>query len=181
MENYRIHNDASVYFVTFSVVEWLPVFVSGDTCGIVADSLRFCHGEKDLRINAYVIMPTRFHAVVFDREHQSERLSQALTEFRKFTGRALADYCGKHMPPLFTEAFRRAADPKRNRRFWQPTRHPVAIHSRDFLDQKVDYLHANPCRKGLVLYPEDWRYSSARFYASGKVEHEEVPITQLPW
>jgi hypothetical protein len=32
------------------------------------------------------------------------------------------------------------------------------------LRQKLDYIHYNPVRAGLVDHPEDWRYSSARNY-----------------
>ena len=28
MERYRIQPDVAVYFVTYSVIEWLPVFIS---------------------------------------------------------------------------------------------------------------------------------------------------------
>jgi hypothetical protein len=58
MERYRFHSEGVVYFVTFSVVEWLPVFVSERAFKIVTESLNFCHRKKGLRINAYVIMPT---------------------------------------------------------------------------------------------------------------------------
>ena len=42
MESYRIVPDHAVYFVTFTVVEWLPVFVNNDTCQIVTQSLDLC-------------------------------------------------------------------------------------------------------------------------------------------
>ena len=32
------------------------------------------------------------------------------------------------------------------------------------MQQKIDYIHYNPVRKGYVDKPEDWRYSSARDY-----------------
>jgi putative transposase len=51
MERYRIHAEAAVYYLTYSVVEWLPVFVSGATCKLVTDSLTFCHREKLLLHN----------------------------------------------------------------------------------------------------------------------------------
>jgi len=35
MERYRLHSDGAVFFVTFAVVEWLPVFVSERACKIV--------------------------------------------------------------------------------------------------------------------------------------------------
>jgi hypothetical protein len=43
MERYRIADDVGIYFVTMSVVDWLPVFVSEGACQILTDSLNFCH------------------------------------------------------------------------------------------------------------------------------------------
>ncbi len=36
------------------------------------------------------------------------------------------------------------------------------------LHAMIEYLHANPVRRGLVPQPEDWEWSSARWYAGGK-------------
>ena len=58
MEVYRITQDASVHYITYSIVDWLPTFVSESPCRIITDSLRHCHDHKGLRVNAYVIMPT---------------------------------------------------------------------------------------------------------------------------
>ena len=51
---------------------------------------------------------------------------------------------------------------------WQEGFHPQQIISEDMLHQKVNYLHHNPVRIGVVEQPEDWVYSSARDYAGGK-------------
>src|SRR4051812_19846066 len=45
MGRYRIHPEAAVYFLTYSVVEWLPVFIREATCKVVTDSLTFCHRQ----------------------------------------------------------------------------------------------------------------------------------------
>jgi len=181
MERYKIHEDASVYFVTYCVVEWLPVFVNEAACSIITESLAFCQEQQNLRVNAYVIMPTHLHAVVFDREYDPNRLAKTLTAFRKHTGRALCDYSQGHLSASFTRAFREAAESDRSRRFWQPSRHPEAVTSRKFWEQKLNYLHDNPRRKGLVLYAEHWRYSSARYYIDGKDNEAEVAISEIDW
>ena len=67
-ERYRLTNDAYVYFVTYSIVQWLPVFITEAACKIVTESLSFCHQQKELRTNAFVIMPTHIHAIVFDSD-----------------------------------------------------------------------------------------------------------------
>jgi hypothetical protein len=73
-------------------VEWLPLFVSQASCRIVTESLSFCHREKRLRVNAYVIMPTHLHMIVFDADWDSQRLRRTLADLRKFTGRPFRDH-----------------------------------------------------------------------------------------
>ena len=181
MERYRIHADAALYDLTTSVVEWLPVFVSQASCQIVTESLSFCHRVKQLRVNAYAIMPTHLHMIVFDADGDSERLGRTLTDLRKFTGRQLSDYCAQHAPRYFAETLRAQAVADRERRFWQPSRHAEAIRGERFWRQKLDDLHANLCRKGLVLSPEHWRYSSARWHISGDSQPVDVPMTHIAW
>jgi REP element-mobilizing transposase RayT len=179
MERYRIVAEVGLYYVTFTVVEWLPVFIDEAACKIITDSLNFCIQHKSLRVNAYVIMPTHLHAIVFDVEFNAERLKHTLDDMRKFNGRQLLDYSGKHFPKCFGAEFQEHAGKDRERRFWQPTQHPVGIASDRFWNQKIDYLHANPCRKGLVLRPEDWRFSSARYWLTR--EKNDVQLSDVGW
>jgi putative transposase len=181
MERYRIRPDTTVAYITYSIIDWLPVFVSEATCRIVTDSLSYCHANKGLRINAYVIMPTHLHAIVFDKNYESGQLERTLTDFRKFTGRSLSDYCANHLPQCFTQALREAAGTDRERRFWQSSRHPEAIETEAFWQQKFDYLHENPCRKGLVVRAADWRFSSAAYYVTDGRSATEVPISPIDW
>jgi hypothetical protein len=39
------------------------------------------------------------------------------------------------------------------------------IMSNKMMIQKLEYIHANPVKRGYVDLPEHWRYSSARNYA----------------
>jgi len=180
MEKYRIVEGVGVYFVTFTVVEWLPVFTDEASCQIITDSLNFCHANKLLRIHAYVIMLTHLHAILFDVEFDSARLKRTLDDFRKFTGRKLLDFCAQHRPASFTEEFRKHAGQDRERRFWQPTQHPEGLTSDTFLKQKVDYIHDNPRRKGLVQRAQDWRFSSASFWF-GIEEKNDVILSRIGW
>ena len=180
MERYRIIEGIGVYFVTFTVVGWLPVFIDEPSCQIVTGSLNFCIHNKNLRVNAYVIMPNHLHAVVFDSEFDSERLKHTLDDLRKFTGRQLADYCAQNMPAYYTEIFRKHAGEDRQRRFWQPTQHPEGIVTTKFWQEKVNYIHWNPVRKGLVRNPEDWRFSSAAFWLADKKDND-VELSGIDW
>ena len=116
-----------------------------------------------------------------EQSFHGEPLRAALSDFRKFTGRQLSDYCAKAAPACFAVALRQAAGEDRERRFWQPTRHPEVIESQPFWQQKFDYLHDNPRRKGLVVRGEHWRFSSAAYYASDGRETYDVPISGFAW
>jgi hypothetical protein len=48
---------------------------------------------------------------------------------------------------------------------WTHENHPEEIYSNNFIEQKIDYIHNNPVRSGIVLKPEEYLYSSARNYA----------------
>ena len=126
-------------------------------------------------------MPTHLHAIFFDKDFDNHRLQTTLTDLRKFTGRSLSDFCREHMPPCFAETLRDRATADRERRFWQPSRHPEAVESERFWKQKLDYLHENPCRKGLVTRADHWRFSSASFYLSDGQQSRDVAVSPVDW
>jgi hypothetical protein len=130
MERYRITSEAAVNFLTYAVVEWLPVFIREATCKIVTESLTFCHRHKHSRSNAFVVMPTHMHLIVFDAEFDTKRLLPTLLDFRKFTGRQRSGYGRDHPPSCFPKTLRQQATADRKRRFWQPSRHPESIAPR---------------------------------------------------
>lgn len=181
MERYCIAPECAVYFLTYSIIDWLPIFIAESPCKIITDSLTHCYHEKHLRINAYVVMPTHMHLIVFAADSNTERLIHTLADFRKFTGRRICDACLKHAPACCHAAMRDAATVDRERRCWQPSRHPEAIETERFWQQKLDYLHDNPRRKGLVAHPAHWRFSSATWYLSDGSEPNEVPLTAISW
>jgi REP element-mobilizing transposase RayT len=181
MERYRFYRDGAVFFVTFSIVDWLPIFVSESACAIIAESLNYCHDHKGLRTNAYVIMPTHMHGIVFHANFDAAELEKVLTDFRKFTGRRLADHCETHAPTCIREALRACAGADRERRLWQPTRHPEQIENERFWQCKFDYLHANPVRKGLVRRADHWRFSSASYWLSDGLVQNDVVLSAIEW
>jgi len=48
---------------------------------------------------------------------------------------------------------------------WTHENHAVELLSPDFIAQRINYIHENPVRAGIVAKPEDYLYSSACNYA----------------
>ena len=61
---------------------------------------------------------------------------------------------------------------ERNFRIWQRDPLAVLMDSRDKFEQKLDYIHLNPLQEkwSMVELPEDYKWSSARFYLTGQDE-----------
>jgi REP-associated tyrosine transposase len=52
--------------------------------------------------------------------------------------------------------------------FWQPRYYDFNVWSEHKRTEKLDYIHNNPVKRGLVTRPEEWAWSSARHYATGE-------------
>ena len=50
------------------------------------------------------------------------------------------------------------------KKIWVNDSHPEECYSWDFTKTKLNYIHENPVRAGIVAKPEDYIYSSASNY-----------------
>jgi REP element-mobilizing transposase RayT len=175
MDGYKFMDGVFLYFVTFTTVNWLPVFINPEPIKIITDSLQFCIINKYLKVHAYVIMPNHIHLVISDAKFNNSRLHETLTSFRKYTGHNLADYIDKALPESQSMVIHNNALNDRNRQVWQSGWYAEGLLSERFFRQKVNYIHENPVRKGYVRLPEDWEHSSAGYWING-IEGE-IPVT----
>ena len=164
MENVRIQDGIGLYYLTFTVTDWLPIFIATEPCLIVTDSLNHCHHNRFLRVNAFVIMPTHLHLILFDADFNNQRLQQTVNDMRRHMSRQLLAYSDRQLPKVYQQGFQSHQRQDRKRQFWQPSRHPVGLVSQRMWQTKLDYLHDNPRRKGLVREGHDWRFSSAGYW-----------------
>ncbi len=153
------------YFCTITVLDWLPVLIESTAIEPILDSLRFCRQHKHLKLYAFVVMPNHLHLIC----SADDRLPEVMRDFKRFTSREIHERLkasGRttllHWLEYATQRARRA---RGELGLWQDGFHPQALWSAEVFRQKLDYLHANPCRKGLVERPEQWWFSSAAFYA----------------
>ena len=153
--------DNQPYFVTCTVLGWLPVFTRPETAAIILSTLQFFQ-KQGLQIYAYVILEKHLHLVV-----QSENLQRDLSRFKSYTAKQLIKYLQQHQVQRILEQlqmYKKSHKHDRQYQFWQEGLHPQSIQSHAILAQKVNYIHQNPVKRGYVDKAEHWRYSSARNY-----------------
>jgi REP element-mobilizing transposase RayT len=160
---YRIFETQYPYFLTSTVVAWLPVFSNPVFAEIILNSWRFLQRERGIQILGYVIMENHLHwiAVGDDLQNQVQR-------FKSFTARQIIDEMERRgyttlLQELKYYKLRHKID--QTHQLWQEGSHPVQLANTDIVWQKLDYTHGNPLRRGYVDDAVHWRYSSARNYA----------------
>jgi len=158
---YKIIQQDAPHFVTLTVLHWIPVFTRPQTVGIILDSLGFLINEG-LKVHAYVILENHLHLVV-----QSTELNKDLARLKSYTARQLISYLVKHKVNTILEQlafYKKAHKDDRAYQFWQEGVHPELIQSDLMMQQKIEYIHQNPVKRGYVDQAAHWRYSSARDY-----------------
>jgi REP-associated tyrosine transposase len=160
---YRFADARTPHFMTSTVVGWLPVFTRPSAVQEVFESWRFLQERGELEIHGYVVLENHFHLIASGPD-----LAAAVSRFRSYTARRILDLlvaagARRLLGQLAEEKARHKAD--RPYQLWQEGMHPQEMRSEAMMRQKLEYVHANPVRRGYVDDPVQWRYSSARDYA----------------
>ena len=169
---YKIRNSEGIHFITFSVVEWVDVFTRKEYCDILIESIKYCQMEKGLLLHAWCLMSNHIHLVI---SAVNNNPSDILRDFKKFTSKQIikAIHENNHesrrtwMIRIFKEAGLQNSR-NLNYQFWQQDNHTKELWSEKFTSQKLDYIHFNPVKAGIVDKEEAYLYSSARDYYYGK-------------
>lgn len=172
IHGYKIRDKEGIHFITFAVIGWVDIFTRKDYCTILIDSIRHCQKEKGLLLYAWCLMSNHIHMVVSAKNNDT---SDILRDFKKFTSKrifkAILEHRGESRKKWMLEIFRQAGEKNSrntNFQFWQQDNHPIQLVTPSFSRQKIDYIHNNPVKAGIVDKAEDYRYSSARDYAEGR-------------
>ncbi|MBM4066922.1 MAG: transposase [Planctomycetes bacterium] len=163
---YQIINDSGVYFITSTIIEWIPVFTKKEYFDIVVQSLIYCRKNKGLKLFAYVVMDNHVHLIA-----SANNLSQIMKDFKSYTAREIIKTAQaddrKWLLNQF-EYYKKKYKTDSEYQVWQEGFHPQMIMEEDVFRQKVTYIHNNPVKRGLVEQAEHWVYSSARNYSTGE-------------
>jgi len=171
--NYKFHNPEGVYFISFSVVNWIDVFTRNEYKNIIIESLHYCQKEKGMEIFAWCIMTNNVHLIFrIISEHNPQ---QVIGDLKRFTGKAIVKAIQENpqesQKEFFLKQFSNAAKKSSNVRdykFWQHENHPIELWSPKVTNEKINYIHYNPVKAGFVFSPEEYVYSSAKDYSGEK-------------
>lgn len=170
---YFIIDQNAPHFVTFAVVRWVDVFTRTIYADAVVDGLNYCIINKGLEVYGWVIMPNHLHLMI--RAKEGYRLSDILRDFKKHTAKYILQMIEENNQESRKDwmlwLFRSEGERNKNNevyQFWQQDNHPIYLESTRIIEQKLDYMHQNPVRAGLVSSADAYRYSSACDYSGNR-------------
>jgi REP element-mobilizing transposase RayT len=164
-------------FFTATNLNWLPVLQNDVHKQILLEALQHRVQNQQLIINAFVIMPNHFHAIwrICDGINKAD----FMRDFMKFTARSILKFMFMNDDPLLKSLQIKAAD--RKQQVWERNSLSIDLYSGHVFLQKLNYIHDNPIQPkwNLSKNPEDYFYSSARFYESGGKENDFNMLTHF--
>jgi putative transposase len=158
-------NPDYLYFVTTNAVKLTHLFKRDVIKRILIDSLHYLRTNGRMKLFAFVIMPNHNHLIGKFSDVYS--LSDAMRDFKKFTARQIhGQFQAEGNTKVIALLKKEGIAAKQEYKVWEDGYDARDIFSTKFLQQKMDYIHHNPCQPQwkLVEKPEDYLWSTAGFY-----------------
>ncbi|MFQ5805189.1 MAG: transposase [Phycisphaerae bacterium] len=162
------------HYLTFSCLKRRPFLTSERACGWFIESLKDAREKHEFDVWAYVLMPEHVHLLIWPTR-PAYSISDILGDVKQPVTRATLKFVRKHAPEFLARMRDARPNGKSSHRFWQRGGgYDRNLNTPRSITEKINYIHENPVRRGLVAVPTDYRWSSAAFYA-GKTDVDLVP------
>ncbi len=158
---YSVKDQGAVHFVTFTVHQWADVFTRQIYVEEFLSSIRYCQDNKGLEVYAWVIMSNHIHMIIRAR---NENLSDVIRDLKKFTSKSIYKSIAENSKESRKDWLLRVLSYERKVWFWEEGYHGEEIFDICFYESKVNYIHFNPVRAGIVEKEEEYLNSSAGEY-----------------
>jgi putative transposase len=148
----RYYGADDLHFITCSCYKRRPWLDTPSRRDLFLKILEDVRKQHRFVVLGYVIMPEHFHLLM--TEPQLGDPSTAMQSLKQ-------TYAQRVVPR------RRWHDPTKRAKpmpIWQPRFYDFNVYSEHKRIEKLRYMHNNPVKRGLVEEPEQWSWSSSRYY-----------------
>jgi putative transposase len=156
------------YFYTDTISQFRHLLTNDECKMIIMRSFQYLVANELVKIYSYVIMPNHIH-LLWNILKPNGKENPA-GSFAKFTAHQFKKYL------LQTSAsslqYYQSEKEDRQYQFWKRDPLAIPISTENILIEKLNYIHNNPVKEkwALCQYPEQYKWSSAKFYLNGEDE-----------
>jgi len=177
---FTISRDSQALYITGVAKDRLPVFQSDAIKTVTCDAIDEARNSCGFLLFAYVIMPDHLHLLT----DSPRKPSEVLRYIKGTTAHRVIGYLKEKGYESSLEKLQHE-EWKRNHRYslWQHDTNVFQVFSESVFMQKVNYIHLNPVREGLVERAVDYHWSSARYWSRCETENEplRVDLDKIKW
>jgi len=162
---HRTYGAHPLHFITCSCYHRLPLLSQSRSRDRFLAILEQTRQRYRFVVVGYVVMPEHVHLLITEPEIGNP--STVMQVLKQRTAHALLPKRKRRHPrqcQVFPEEMCRA--------FWQARFYDFNVWTTRKRVEKLRYMHRNPVKRRLVELPEQWRWSSYRFY----LLDEEGPV-----
>ena len=160
----RRYGRGELHFITFSSYRRMGLLSSARARNVFVQILDELRGRYGFSLVGYVVMPEHVHLLIGQpakgtpstvMQVLKQRVSRRLRRKRRLrVGQLELGFDGGEELPA---------------RFWQRRFFDFNVWSLKKRVEKLEYMHMNPVKRGLVAHPKDWQWSSFSFYSNMKL------------
>jgi len=153
----RYYGTGELHYITCSCYQRKPWLDTGERRDLFLEILENVRQQHRFVVFGYVVMPEHFHLLMSEpqignpstaMQSVKQRYAQRVIQRRRRRDRSSE---GGPMP------------------VWQPRFYDFNLWTEHKRIEKLRYMHRNPVKRGLVQEPEQWLWSSFRYYKYGEV------------
>ena len=176
---HRFYGGRDLHSLTFSCYKRLPLFSDAARCDLFLKILERVRRRYRLVVLGYVVMPEHVHLLM--SEPQRASLSTAMQALklgvvRSLDSRSVVPRSRKTGETWGTPS---VADSKNRTPFWMPRFYDFNVWTEKKRIEKLRYIHRNPVARGLVASPEQWPWTSFRWYSAGEIGPVKINDTDI--
>jgi putative transposase len=156
------------HYLTFSCYKRLWLFKSPALYQWFLENLDRVRTRHPFRLYGFVLMPNHVHLLIFPTAQTP--ISSLLTALKGPYAQKALPYLKEYQSEIY-EKLKVLEKQGESWRFWQAGGgYDRYIYSDEGFLHTLNYMHLNPVKKELVAATVDWKWSSARYYETGKVD-----------
>jgi putative transposase len=155
----RYYGAGDMHFITSNCYRRQPWLGSAQRRDLLLAVLEQVRQRYGVVVLGYVIMPEDFHVLISEPQRGTPSVVMQALKLG-FARRLLGSQRGQGQPILWKDTA--------PAHVWQRRFYDFNVWSERKRIEKLRYMHRNPVKRGLFAEPDQWRWSSFRFYAYGE-------------
>ena len=168
---HRYYGAGYSHFITKSCYRRLPLLGSPRNRDLFVRVLEQVRRRYHFAVVGYFVMPEHVHLLISEPKRSNP--SVVMQAIKQGFARRLLARLRKAQPAQQLALW---SAPLECGRIWQPRFYDFVVFSDKKRIEKLRYMHRNPVKRGLVLEPEQWKWSSYGHYTYG--EHGVVLVNE---